>query len=106
MSDHHRPITVAEEAFFSKCGTGKGKEECDCGVCTKLVSVPVIAVFTKCDALHGVAFQMLKEQGKGTVEAVTLAPKHAEVIFKENDYHGMLQRQRFPPRHFVQLQGE
>ena len=27
MSDHNRPITVAEEAFFSKCGTGKGKEE-------------------------------------------------------------------------------
>ena len=27
MSDHNRPITVAEETFFSTCGTGKGKEE-------------------------------------------------------------------------------
>ena len=25
MSEHHRPITVAEEVFFSKCGTGRGK---------------------------------------------------------------------------------
>ena len=75
-------------------------------MCTKHVSVPVIAVFTKCDALHGVAFQMLREQGKGIVEAVALAPKHAEVIFEENGYYGMLQGQRFPSRAIVQLQGE
>ena len=75
-------------------------------MCSKLVSVPVIAVFTKCDALHVVAFQRLREQGKGIVEATTLAPQHAEIIFEENGYYGMLQGQRFPPRHFVQLQGE
>ena len=75
-------------------------------MCTKLVLVPVIAVFTKCDALHVVAFQRLREQGKGIVEATALAPEHAKVIFKENGYHGMLQQQRFPPRHFVELQGE
>ena len=68
--------------------------------------MPVIVVFTKCDALHVVAFQRLREQGKGIVEATALAPEHAEVIFKENGYLAMLQGQRFPPRHFVQLQGE
>ena len=75
-------------------------------MCTKFVSVPVVAVFTKCDALHVVAFQRLREQGKGIAEAKALAPKHAEVIFKENGYHGMLQGQKYPPRHFVELKGE
>ena len=27
MHDHCRPITVAEEAFFSKFGTGKGEND-------------------------------------------------------------------------------
>ena len=68
--------------------------------------MPVIVVFTKCDALHVVAFQRLREQGKGVVEATVLAPKLAETVFEENGYYGMLQQQRFPPRHFVQLQSE
>ena len=71
-----------------------------------LLIVPVIAVFTKCDALHVVAFQRLREQGKGIAEAKALAPKFAEVIFKENGHYGMLQGRRFPPRSYVCLEGE
>ncbi|KAI9567052.1 hypothetical protein HD554DRAFT_1016436 [Boletus coccyginus] len=90
MNEHCRPITVAEEAFFSKCGTGK---------------VPVIAIFTKFDALHTIAFGELIEQGKGMREARDMAAKHAEEIFRRNDYCGMLQDKAFPPRSFVCMTG-
>ncbi|KAI9453277.1 GTP-binding protein [Boletus coccyginus] len=90
MNEHCRPITVAEEAFFSKCGTGK---------------VPVIAIFTKFDALHTIAFGELIEQGKGMREARDMAAKHAEEIFRRNNYCGMLQDKAFPPRSFVCMTG-
>ena len=106
MSEHHRPITVAEEAFFSKCGTGKGKQELHSEGHSEPVSVPVIAVFTKCDLLHGIAFGELMEKGMGMKEAVALAPDHAKEIFRTNDYNGMLRAQKYPPRHFVCIEGE
>ena len=71
-----------------------------------LSSVPVIVIFTKFDALHAVAFGELREQGKGIQEAVAMAPKHAEEIFKNNDYYGMLQGKEFPPKNFVCMGGE
>ena len=106
MSEHHRPITVTEEAFFSKCGTGKGKYELHSEGHTEPASVPVIAVFTKCDLLHGIAFGELRAKGKGIAEAVASAPDYAKEIFRANDYYGMLQAQKFPPRHFVSIEGE
>ncbi|KAF8126798.1 GTP-binding protein, partial [Boletus edulis] len=90
MNEHSRPITVAEETFFSKCGTGK---------------VPVIAIFTKFDALHAIGFGKLREQGKGMREAAAMAPKVAEQIFQDNDYYGMLQEKEFPPKSFVCIGG-
>ncbi|KAN0088849.1 hypothetical protein V8E55_005906 [Tylopilus felleus] len=90
MEDHSRPITVAEEIFFSKCGTGK---------------VPVVAIFTKFDALHAFAFGELRDQGTSLQEAVALAPEHAKEIFKCNDYYGMLQVMKFPPRSFICMGG-
>ena len=68
--------------------------------------MPVIAIFTKFDALHTVAFGELREQGKGIQEAVAMAPKHAEEIFKKNNYSGMLQAKEFPPKSFVCTSGE
>ena len=68
--------------------------------------MPVIAVFTKFDLLHGIAFGELREQGMGMEEAVALAPDHAKEIFRTNDYYGMLRAQKFPPRHFVCIGGE
>ncbi|KAF8126792.1 GTP-binding protein [Boletus edulis] len=90
MNEHSRPITVAEETFFSKCGTGK---------------VPVIAIFTKFDALHAIAFGKLREQGKGMREAAAMAPKVAEQIFQDNNYYGMLQEKEFPPKNCVCIGG-
>jgi len=68
--------------------------------------VPVIAIFTKFDALHIIAFGELREQGKGMKEARAMAPEHAEQIFRENDYYGMLQGKEFPPRKCVCMSGE
>ena len=68
--------------------------------------MPVIAIFTKFDALHTVAFGELRKQGKGIQEAIAMAPKHAEEIFKENNYYGMLQGKEFPPKDYVCMGGE
>ena len=68
--------------------------------------MPVIAIFTKFDALHTIAFGELMEQGKGMKEARTMAPEHAEQIFRKNDYYGMLQAKKFPPRKCVCMSGE
>ena len=68
--------------------------------------MPVIAVFTKCDLLHGIAFGELMDRGMGMEEAVALAPDHAKEIFRTNDYYGMLRALTFPPRHFVCIEGE
>jgi hypothetical protein len=90
MEDHTRPITRAEEIFFSECGTGK---------------VPVIVVFTKFDALHAVAFGELREQGMSMKKAAALAPEHAKEIFKRNGYYSMVQAMTFPPRNFICMGG-
>ncbi|KAF8452820.1 hypothetical protein L210DRAFT_3639275 [Boletus edulis BED1] len=90
MNEHARPITVAEEVFFSKCGTGR---------------VPVIAIFTKFDALHAVAFSELRGQGMGIREATARAPRHAGRMFRHWDYAGMLRVRKYPPKNFVCMGG-
>ena len=76
------------------------------GCALSLSSVPVIAIFTKFDALHTVAFSELTEQGMRSEEALAIAPQQAEQMFKDRDYYGMLQATEFPPRNFVCMGGE
>ena len=71
-----------------------------------LSSVPVIAIFTKFDALHTVAFSELTEQGMGSEEALAIAPQRAEQMFKDKDYYGRLQAKAFPPRNCMCMGGE
>ena len=106
MEDDSRPITVAEETFFSKCGTGKGEEIVNPYYLLSLLSVPVIVVFSKFDALHAVAFGELREQGMSMKKAAALAPEHAKEIFKRNDYYSRVQAMKFPPRNFICMGGE
>lgn len=68
--------------------------------------MPVIAVFTKFDALHATALGELVEQGMRYEEAGAMCPKHAEEIFKNNDYCGMLQKMEFPPKGSVCMESE
>ena len=106
MEDHSRPITVAEETFFSKCGTGKGEEIVIPCCLLRLSSVPVIVVFTKFDALHAVAFGELREQGMSIQKAAALAPEHAKEIFERNGYYSRVQAMKFPPRNIICMGGE
>ena len=106
MEDHTRPITRAEEIFFSECGTGKGEEIMNPCYLLSMSSVPVIVVFTKFDALHAVAFGELREQGRSIQEAGALAPEHAKEIFKRNGYYNRVQAMKFPPRNFICMGGE
>ncbi|KAG8749005.1 hypothetical protein FRC14_001770 [Serendipita sp. 396] len=65
--DDSRPFTTAENWFFSECGTA---------------DVPVIAIFTKFDALDTKAFTALRKGGKSTTEAEKLALQHAVASFE------------------------
>ncbi|KAF8232161.1 hypothetical protein L208DRAFT_1397712 [Tricholoma matsutake] len=56
--DSSRPVTKAEEDFFSKVGTGK---------------VPVIVIFTKFDAHDDDAYEALMNEGISPNEAVNQA---------------------------------
>ncbi|KZP07191.1 GTP-binding protein [Athelia psychrophila] len=85
--DDDRPFTRAEINFFSECGTG---------------SVPVIAIFTKFDAVDDKAFGELIEQGLTTDKARARAPDHAALIF-ERDLKHVLYGMKYPPKSHVLL---
>ena len=73
---------------------------------TERLAVPVIAVFTKCEALHAIAFRKLRNEGKRIAEAAASAPERADAMFIDYDYYGMLERQPLPPQGFVCLKGK
>ncbi|KDQ10084.1 hypothetical protein BOTBODRAFT_36512 [Botryobasidium botryosum FD-172 SS1] len=86
-TDGNRVITAAEQEFFGKIDTGR---------------VPVIAVFTKFDALDSAAFQILEASGCPFEEAKQGAPAHAEEIFKST-HLPLIQNQPHPPKDVVYL---
>ncbi|KAF9457583.1 hypothetical protein BDZ94DRAFT_1175201 [Collybia nuda] len=85
--DDDRPITYAEKQFFSESGTGR---------------VPVIAVFTKCEALEVKAIIALQDEGYDFDEAIERAPKYVEEKLK--NVHKILEAMQYPPRGHVYLQ--
>ncbi|KAG9055297.1 hypothetical protein FS842_002550 [Serendipita sp. 407] len=85
--DDSRPFTMAESQFFSECGTG---------------DVPVIAIFTKFDALDNRAFNKLKKEGKSRRESRELATQRAVVDF-EAIYLKMMYKYTHPPKAHVYL---
>ncbi|KAJ8581292.1 hypothetical protein M405DRAFT_832793 [Rhizopogon salebrosus TDB-379] len=87
MDEYHRAITVAEEKFFSECDTS---------------SVPVIAVFTKFDALSGVALGELKKK-LTRKEALERMPNRVEEIFANANIWGRLSETPYPPKNYVCL---
>ncbi|KDQ10924.1 hypothetical protein BOTBODRAFT_35871 [Botryobasidium botryosum FD-172 SS1] len=86
-TDGNRLITAAEQEFFEKIDTGR---------------VPVIAVFTKFDALDSAAFQILEASGLSFDEAKQGAPAHAEDLFKTT-HLPLIQNQPHPPKGVVCL---
>jgi len=88
MDEHHRAITKAEERFFSECDTG---------------SVPVIAVFTKLDALWDEAYGQLKNSGLGRAECKRRTPDLAKEIFGKAKIWDRLCEALHPPKGHICL---
>ncbi|KAF9460892.1 GTP-binding protein [Collybia nuda] len=85
--DDSRPFQHAEKQFFSEVGTGK---------------VPIVVVFTKCEALEHEAVNVLEEQGYSFKDAVKgsadYAKKHLQTA------HLKLQNYKYQPQGYVYLQ--
>ncbi|KAG9311143.1 hypothetical protein JVU11DRAFT_9058 [Chiua virens] len=90
MDQYHRAVLAAEEMFFNECDTG---------------SVPVVLVFTKCDALliQGMAALTPEEQELSHERRVAIGQQNAERMLKGNPTWERVQRMRHPPNAYVEL---
>src|SRR5882757_4227164 len=68
-------------------------------------SVPVIAVFTKFDALWDDAFGQLKESGLIWMESKRMAPEKAKEILTNMKIWERLRETQYPPKDCVYLAG-
>ncbi|KAF9459650.1 hypothetical protein BDZ94DRAFT_1171259 [Collybia nuda] len=87
--DNDRPVTHAEEEFFSK---------------SVIKKVPVVLIFTKCEALQGAAVNKLQNQGLTWEQAVQGGPEHAEEIL--NMVNEVVKQKPYPPQAHICLQGK
>jgi GTP-binding protein EngB required for normal cell division len=85
--DNPRPVTAAENSFFSECGTGK---------------VPVVVVFTKMDELDSKAWNKFVGQNMSREEAKQRAPEQSLSIAK-SQYMSELLARRYPPKGSVYM---
>lgn len=69
-----------------------------------LCAVPVIAVFTKFDALDNKAFGILRKENLSRADAKREAPKRAAADF-EKSHLPLLYAKSYPPRNHVCLRG-
>ncbi|KDQ21316.1 hypothetical protein BOTBODRAFT_99917 [Botryobasidium botryosum FD-172 SS1] len=86
-ADNNRFMTAADKEFFNTIDTG---------------SVPVIAIFTKFDALDSVAFSALSAQGIPFEEAQKRAPEYAKAQF-DQELMPLIEKLAHPPRAVVCL---
>ncbi|KDQ10804.1 hypothetical protein BOTBODRAFT_35917 [Botryobasidium botryosum FD-172 SS1] len=86
-ADSNQIITTAEQEFFKKIDTGR---------------VPVVAVFTKFDALDAAACGEICAQGISLGDAQNRAPQLAQAKFKE-DVLPLINSQPHPPKAVVCL---
>lgn len=106
--DDSRPFTTAEVSFFSEFGTGSGTPivfgfVIFCLTKTSFV-VPVIALFTKFDALDDQAYQHLEAEGASWEDAVAQAPLRAVADFEKLHLEHLYQRE-YPPQTHLYLRG-
>ncbi|KAG9317845.1 hypothetical protein JVU11DRAFT_2071 [Chiua virens] len=90
MDQYHRAVLAAEEKFFDQCDTG---------------SVPVVLVFTKCDALlvQGMAALTDEEKQLPQEVRVTKGQHNANILLRENPTWEKVQRMKYPPKIYVEL---
>jgi len=68
--------------------------------------VPVIAVFTKFDALWDDAYEQLKDSGLSRSESKRKAPEFAKTMFAKARIWDRLCENQYPPKGHVYLAGE
>ncbi|KAG9312606.1 hypothetical protein JVU11DRAFT_7003 [Chiua virens] len=90
MDQYHRAVLAAEEMFFNECDTG---------------SVPVILVFTKCDALliQGMVALTPEEQKLPKDRRIVIGQQNAERMLKRNSTWDKVQKMMYPPKACVEL---
>ncbi|KAG9314888.1 hypothetical protein JVU11DRAFT_3990 [Chiua virens] len=111
MDQIHRAILTAEETFFDECETGNGRLflnihslfyfYCIFG------TVPVVVVFTKCDALQVLAVAALTAKDKKLPEQEKLA-KVKEVeksMLRNSTVWERLQKRKNPPKVYAEVKG-
>ena len=98
-------MTAAEMSLFES-GTGNGQRTAASLVdfLLILIQVPVIAIFTKMDALDSRAFNQLLNEGLPVKEARSEAPSRAKDNF-ERSYIRPLEVVKNKPAYIVQLRG-
>ena len=109
MDQYHRAVLSAEEKFFDECDTGKGEFVLPC--CTShslLISVPVVVVFTKCDALLAGAFGKLKldERKLPWEEQLVRIEEYAKEMLRESTAWERLKTRQYPPKDYVILESK
>jgi len=104
--DDQRPISGAEQAFFS-FGTGRGIFSFS--FCTTfdiiILQVPVVLVFTKFDALELKCYSKLREEGKSHEKASIQVLELAHKTFQD-EYLPRVLGAKFPPKTYVCLSGK
>ncbi|KAG9308991.1 hypothetical protein JVU11DRAFT_11295 [Chiua virens] len=90
MDQYHRAVLAAEEKFFNECDTG---------------SVPVVLVFTKCDALliQGMAALTPEEEKLPQERKIVIGKQNAERMLKGNPTWERVQKMMYPPNAYVEL---
>ncbi|KAG1747902.1 uncharacterized protein EDB91DRAFT_49360 [Suillus paluster] len=112
MDDHWRTFQRSEEEFFSECNTGNGELATSVFLVVLGLynnsSVPVIAVFTKFEALRPVAFGELKKQlvGLSKEERSERIAQRVEELFNDTCVWDRLcdPKNRTHPKCYVRLQ--
>ncbi|KAH0829101.1 hypothetical protein J3R83DRAFT_2567 [Lanmaoa asiatica] len=87
MDQIHRAVTVAEERFFGECDTR---------------NVPVVVLFTKCDALMIQVFHP-EDLFLPLEDQLIRQRERAEEVFTKRNIWGDLCKMAFPPQASVQL---
>ena len=78
----------------------------DFAYCT--IVVPVVVLFTKCDALKATAFGMLKPEEKKLPreEQLSKMREYVKEMEEKNPAWGMLTTKRYPPKNCVYLESK
>lgn len=103
--DDDRPFLTAEKTFFSEGGTGNGMQVSCASFPSDSVTVPVIVIFTKFDAMDDKAFSELTRSGMSIDDAKVQAPGHAVMMF-DRDLRDVLYGMKYPPKNHVLLRGK